>query len=160
VASSQVIESCSLSYVKVLVGRSIRLMMTSSRDRDWTLYCSDHDMMVRFQQEDHRPINRQPIGTNPDPTQIEQTTTELDLDGESGSQEIIEEEEDKIPNNHVPSYYVYTIGSITCRYQSYSKWRGKECYLRDLRNAQHQHVPLLSKQGGHTTSGRSEPELV
>jgi hypothetical protein len=32
---------------------------------------------------------------------IEPTTTEFDLDGKSGSQDIIEEEEDKIPDNHV-----------------------------------------------------------
>jgi hypothetical protein len=38
---------------------------------------------------------------NPEPTQIEPTTTEFDLDGKSGSQDIIEEEEDKNPDNHV-----------------------------------------------------------
>jgi hypothetical protein len=38
---------------------------------------------------------------NTEPTRIELTTTEFDLNGPSGPQDIIEEEEDKIPDNHV-----------------------------------------------------------
>jgi hypothetical protein len=42
-----------------------------------------------------------PTDPNKEPTRIELTTTEFLLDGLSGPQDIIEEEEDRIPDNHV-----------------------------------------------------------
>jgi hypothetical protein len=74
---------------------------------------------------------------NTEPTRIELTTTEFDLDRLFGPQDIIEEEEDRIPHNHFDEVLRLHYNTTICQYRTYSKWRSKECCRRDLRNTQH-----------------------
>jgi hypothetical protein len=55
----------------------------------------DEDLTGRIIEPSTGPAVKHSTDPNPEPTQIKPTTTEFDLDGESGSQDIIEEEQVK-----------------------------------------------------------------